>query len=222
MGADDAYPAEMPDHPPRQPDPLDDDTAERLLDGRVDPEDAPPGYAEVAALLRAATAPAEPDELAGQPAAMAAFRAAGGRPARRRRRRVLVAAVAIAGALFAGGAAAATGALPAAAERVARIGGVGGQAPAGPVRVLPPARPTSPPSAAITGRRSAATPSTGPIAPPARRGPHAAKPARPGHRNGQGEGDEGRDEQRDDERGGGQAGDDRGGDEGEGDEGEGD
>ena len=56
MAADDVFPAEMPDHPSHPTVPLDDDTAERLLAGRLHPEDAPPGYAEVTRLLRAAAA----------------------------------------------------------------------------------------------------------------------------------------------------------------------
>jgi hypothetical protein len=76
MAADDVYPAEMPDHPAPPTLPLDDDTAERLLAARLDPADAPPGYAGVARLLRAAAAPAHPDELAGEPTALAMFRAA--------------------------------------------------------------------------------------------------------------------------------------------------
>ena len=64
MAAGDVFPAEMPDH--HHPTvPLDDDTAERLLAGRLHPEDAPPGYAEVARLLRAAAGPPSPEELAG-------------------------------------------------------------------------------------------------------------------------------------------------------------
>jgi hypothetical protein len=76
MAADDVYPAEMPDHPASPTLPLDDDTAERLLAARLDPADAPPGYAGVARLLQAAAAPAHPDELAGEPTALAMFRAA--------------------------------------------------------------------------------------------------------------------------------------------------
>jgi hypothetical protein len=75
MAADDVYPAGMPDHPAPPTLPLDDDTAERLLAARLDPADAPPGYAGVARLLRAAAAPAHPDELAGEPTALAMFRA---------------------------------------------------------------------------------------------------------------------------------------------------
>jgi hypothetical protein len=73
MAADDVFSAEMPDHPIPS---LDADTAERLLSGRLDPDDAPPAYAGVARLLQAAAAPASPDELAGQAAALALFRTA--------------------------------------------------------------------------------------------------------------------------------------------------
>jgi hypothetical protein len=82
------FSAEMPDEPSHVIAPLDGDTAERLLSGRLDPDDAPPGYAEVARLLRAAAAPADESELTGQAAAMNAFRARPrrveppGRPAR--------------------------------------------------------------------------------------------------------------------------------------------
>jgi hypothetical protein len=105
MGAEDVFPAEMPDDPTAPIDPLDDDTAERLLSGRLDPLDAPPPYATVARLLRAAAAPPTPDELAGGPAALAAFRSRQARPrpgpGGRSRRRVV--AVALAGTLAAGG-----------------------------------------------------------------------------------------------------------------------
>jgi hypothetical protein len=83
MGGGGVYPAEMPDEPCQAIVPLDADTAERLLSGRLDPDDAPPGYAEVARLLRAAAAPADPAELTGQAAAMDAFRTAHARPAQR-------------------------------------------------------------------------------------------------------------------------------------------
>lgn len=42
--------------------PLDDSTVDRLLSGRLLPDDAPPGYANVAAALRAARAPRVPRE----------------------------------------------------------------------------------------------------------------------------------------------------------------
>jgi hypothetical protein len=82
MDAGNVFPAEMPDDHPQpmaQPIvPLDDDTAERLLAGHLHPEDAPPGYAEVARLLQAAAGPPSPEELAGLEAALAGFRAARG------------------------------------------------------------------------------------------------------------------------------------------------
>jgi hypothetical protein len=105
MGAKDVFPAEMPDDPTSTIDPLDDDTAERLLAGRLDPLDAPPPYAAVARLLQAAAAPPTPDELAGEPSALAAFRSRQPRPrpvpGRRSRSRLV--AVALAGTLVAGG-----------------------------------------------------------------------------------------------------------------------
>jgi hypothetical protein len=52
--------------------PLDHDTADRLLSGRIEPDDAPPGYAEVASMLRAVAAPATSEELAGEPETVAA------------------------------------------------------------------------------------------------------------------------------------------------------
>jgi hypothetical protein len=96
MGAEDVFPAEMPDDPSSPIDPLDDDSAERLLAGRLDPLDAPGPYAAVARLLQAAAAPPTPDELAGEPAALAAFRSRQARPrpvpgGRSRRRLVAVA-----------------------------------------------------------------------------------------------------------------------------------
>jgi hypothetical protein len=54
---------------------LDEETADRLLGGRLDPADAPPAYAPVARLVKAATSPATPEELAGEAAAIAAFTA---------------------------------------------------------------------------------------------------------------------------------------------------
>ena len=112
------------------PPPVDHETADRLLAGRLDPADAPPGYAGVARLLAAATAPAGRDELAGEPAAVAAFLAVAHAhpptpPVLRRARmpskllRAKAAAAVIAAVLSLGGvAAAATGLLPAAVQRV--------------------------------------------------------------------------------------------------------
>ena len=112
MTTDGVFPTEMPDDLPLPIDQLDDDTAERLLSGRLPPEDAPPSFAEVARFLRAAAAPPTPGELAGQPAALAAFRAARA-PARRARvrpagagragGRARLVAVALAGTLAVGG-----------------------------------------------------------------------------------------------------------------------
>jgi hypothetical protein len=48
---------------------------ERLLEGRLDPASAPPGYGGLARLLAAATAPAIPQELAGEQRALAEFAA---------------------------------------------------------------------------------------------------------------------------------------------------
>jgi hypothetical protein len=70
------FPTEMPEGPSQPMVPLDADTAERLLSGRLDPDDAPPGYADVARLLQAAAGPAEEAELSGEAAAVRAFDAA--------------------------------------------------------------------------------------------------------------------------------------------------
>jgi hypothetical protein len=76
MGSGGVFSSEMPDEPSQPIVPLDADTAERLLSARLDPDDAPPGYAEVARLLQAAAAPADQIELTGQTAALDAFRRA--------------------------------------------------------------------------------------------------------------------------------------------------
>jgi hypothetical protein len=55
---------------------VDQDLLDRLLEGRLDPASAPPGYGGLARLLAAATAPAAPDELAGEQLTMATFAAA--------------------------------------------------------------------------------------------------------------------------------------------------
>lgn len=124
MDADgDAWSAEIRRLPAPDPDPLtlDEDTAERLLAGDLGPDQASPGYAEVAALLAAVVAAPSPAELAGQEAALAELRAVARAPRARsrgvgkpgRRRRVgLVVAVAAAALSTGGIAAAATGKLP--------------------------------------------------------------------------------------------------------------
>jgi hypothetical protein len=108
---------------------LDQDTADRLLAGRLDPADAPPGYAEVARVLAAAAAPANPQELDSEATAMAVFVTARlerhgavshAAPRRSRRWSKLAVATAAVGVLMVGGVAGATtGALPGPAERLA-------------------------------------------------------------------------------------------------------
>jgi hypothetical protein len=171
MGADDASPADMPRspaNPDADPLALDDETLERLLTGELSPAQAPPGYAEVAALLAATAAPPTPDELAGQAAALAELRAAtrpqravvGLRRAARppRRRRVGLLAAALVGALAMGGvAAAATGNLPAPVRQITRsiLGGVDSAEPAPPA---PPGSGTAPgPTPASAGQVPGAT-----------------------------------------------------------------
>ncbi len=107
---------------------LDGDTADRLLAGRLDPADAPPGYAEVAVVLAAAAGPPTPGELTGAAAATETFVAmtrphAGGRRGTGRRKpfgsRLAALAAAVPCVLLIGGvAAAATGTLPEAARRM--------------------------------------------------------------------------------------------------------
>jgi len=53
----------------------DQDLLERLLEGRLEPASAPPGYGGLARLLATATAPAAPEELAGGQMVMATFAA---------------------------------------------------------------------------------------------------------------------------------------------------
>jgi hypothetical protein len=132
MSADDAWSAEilrLPFAPDPDPLALDEDLAERLLDGDLPPDQTPPGYAEVAALLAAAVAAPSPAELAGQEAALAELRAVArarraiprgsGRPGRRRRVGLLVAVV-VCGLSTTGIAAATTGSLPAPIRDTAR------------------------------------------------------------------------------------------------------
>jgi hypothetical protein len=150
MGADDASSADMP-RPPADPDTdplaLDEETLERLLAGGLPPDQAPPGYAQVAELLAAAAAAPNAEELVGQAAAVAELRAVTrARPARastlraRRpgtRRRMGLAVVVAVGVLVTGGAAAAaTGHLPGPVRDAARsiVDTVGGGQPAAPTQ----------------------------------------------------------------------------------------
>ena len=179
MDADNVFPAEMPDDHlqplvPKPMVPLDDDTAERLLAGHLHPEDAPPGYAEVARVLQAAAGPPAREELAGEEAALAGFRAAGRGPTvaagrrvptgaggRRRRTRVRASLVALAlagtlvvGAVWlGGGVGTADGALTALGLRSPSWGpGTGGPGGAGSLRPV-----TTP----VTGGRAPGLPSAG-------------------------------------------------------------
>jgi hypothetical protein len=52
---------------------VDQDLLDRLLEGRLDPASAPPGYGRLARLLAAATAPAAPEELAAEQLVLAEF-----------------------------------------------------------------------------------------------------------------------------------------------------
>jgi hypothetical protein len=155
MNDDDALPFEMrrlPGSPGSSPPTLDHDTADRLLAGRLDPADAPPGFAAVAMVVAAATAPATPEELAGEPAAVAQFAAMARSGSRTRAtttrragapRRILgvrLAVAVLAAGLCIGGVAAATGTFPGPAKPPAghgpgNTGGGGGTpttaAPAG-------------------------------------------------------------------------------------------
>ena len=189
MDADDASSAEMrrrPTDPDADPLALDEETVEGLLTGQISPAQAPPGYAQVAALLAATTAEPTPEELAGQSRVLAELRAVTrtrraavhARRATRppRRRWAGLAAVALVGALVTGGAAmAASGNLPIPVRDAARsiLGTVGGD--------LEPATPTQPgrqPSAA-SGPASAST-TAGP------KGPQPAGSTAPGSGKGAG------------------------------------
>jgi hypothetical protein len=110
---------------------LDEPTAERLLSGQVDPDDAPPGYARVAGVLRAAaSAPVEVGgsaELEALEAFAAGVSARGARSVEPHRRSVMpitsrrrkMAAVAAGLGLALTGGLSAAGALPGAAQAVA-------------------------------------------------------------------------------------------------------
>jgi hypothetical protein len=172
MDADDASFAEMRRRfTDADPLALDEETVERLLAGDLPPSRVPPGYARVAALLAATTAPPTPEELGGQAEVLAELRAVTWRPRRAaahtrraarppRRRWAGLAAAALAGVLVTGGAAlAATGNLPGPVQNVARsiLGNGGG---AGPVAPTEPGQGT----AAAGPNRTSTSASTGPTA----------------------------------------------------------
>jgi hypothetical protein len=187
MGADRLFPPAMPDPGPAV-EPLDHQTAERLLRGQLDPLDAPPSYREVARVLQAAAAPATPEELAGEPAALATFRAvhaqreggrdqgdvaggraAGGWPARggggggrRGRGRARLVALALAGILTVGGLWMAGGARTAGELRSPTGGSGAGRSGSGTSESLSPARPVTGPGMAPPATGPGASPGTGP------------------------------------------------------------
>jgi hypothetical protein len=109
---------------------LDPTTAERLVDGQVEPDDAPPGYGPVVRLLREAARPPQAVDIEGEERALAMFAAereeptsdllTGTKPHPLTRSRKAAAAL-VAGALVLTGgvAAAATGHLPDPAQSVA-------------------------------------------------------------------------------------------------------
>ena len=173
------------DKMPRRPAPtrLDDGTAARLLAGGLASADAPPGYAAVATVLRAAAAPPRAAELSGEDAARAAFTAARHvEPAPRRRHPARVAVLVAAGVLCLGGvAAAATGTLPRPVQSAAHdaFGSVGVSVPAphpatrsttpAPLRHIPVT--TTPPPRVLHPRPSHPTPTTPPTTVPRRTPP---------------------------------------------------
>ncbi|HZT66446.1 MAG TPA: hypothetical protein VFA11_11710 [Acidimicrobiales bacterium] len=113
--------------------PFDDDTADRLLSGELAPGDAPPGYARLAEVVRAAQGPASRSELAMEASVVAAVGEAvrsipGIRPSPNRRKSMLgklasakIAAIAATTVLGGAVAAAATGSLPAPAQHAASV-----------------------------------------------------------------------------------------------------
>jgi hypothetical protein len=125
MGPGDALEGEMRRHPRNSVPPLDPVTAERMLDGALHPEDAPPDYRDVLRVLAAASDPASVNPSA-EAAALAVFRSARRPVETHRRTSVLskllsakaLAALAL-GAVSVGTAAAATGTLPDAAQATA-------------------------------------------------------------------------------------------------------
>jgi hypothetical protein len=111
-----------------RPFPLDPNTADALLSGVLGPEDAPPGYSEVAALLHAVKADPSPGEFARKSQAISAMAAAvgshsvGGVLTRSRRStmfKLKIAAALVAASMTTGTGLAFAGALPGPAQNVA-------------------------------------------------------------------------------------------------------
>jgi hypothetical protein len=163
MSPDGVFPAEMPERGSALLDALDHNTVERLVSGRMGPDDAPPGYAGVARVLQSAGGPAGPDDLTGQEAALAMFRAhrpageraragpqvpAGPGPRPRGRARARVVALALAGVMAAGGLWMVGGARTVPGLRSPTGGAGAGGAGSGPPGMVTQARPLTPP---VTG-----------------------------------------------------------------------
>ena len=181
MSLDDGLFDEMRPRHAAAPMRLDEATATRLLAGRLEPADAPPGYGTVTAVLRAAAAPPRSEELAGEDAARETFRVGcPPEPKRRRAPRPRLAVLVAAGVVLLGGvaAAASTGSLPGPAQSVARdaLGTLGVSVPA-PHRAPPPTR-----TAAAPGPSTRWVPvTTAPARVPARTDPAAPHPPAPPH-----------------------------------------
>jgi hypothetical protein len=195
-----ASPDDVPDgmrSSSRDPFALDDDLVDALLDGRLEPDDAPPAFRSVATVLRAADGPARADEVEGRPDAIRRIfeearrfpvpvpspgPAEGRRPVGRWSARAAV--VAIAAVLTAGGgvAMAATGTLPgplqSATSRALEVVGLsvpdgGAEEPA------PPSGPSDSPTSAgsVPPTTGAPTPTVPPTTTPA---PTTSGPVSPG------------------------------------------
>ncbi len=97
---------------------IDDQTVDRLLRGRLAPDDAPPGYSDVASILLAVASHPAQEELSMQTEHVAAARTLVGRSALRRHARIrrLTAGLMVAGALAAVPGLAAANVLPDAAQ----------------------------------------------------------------------------------------------------------
>jgi hypothetical protein len=161
---------------------LDPSTAEGLMTGVVDADDAPPEYRAVARTLQALRSSPENSERAGEPAAVQRIAAAvvrRARPTRRARRARrsssgaarLAAAAVVAGVLCLTGGFASAGSLPEPAQTVASavLGTVGISVPSGgenrTVVDTPPAT-TSSPSPTSSGQPSPAVPEPDVATPP--------------------------------------------------------
>jgi hypothetical protein len=163
---------------------LDQGTADRLLDGTLNPADAPPAYAAVASVLAAAAAPPRADELTGEAEALDRFAAtsqaarSGGRARRRRTARIAVATAAVLGVLSVSGIGLATGVLPQTGAWLGRTV----DAVVGPGRAGDAPTPATPPTATVATATvpSSRAPTQGPV--PSSTARHATGVATPEER----------------------------------------